>query len=108
MNFHKKAIPFGITFLLFGSGGIIFIVGMALQSSALLYSSAGVSSAGILTSVWLCTCCNKAQPIVFEAPQPLRLYKDPGMKRNKSDTDLQLIGSAKNTMDDGAATQVEV
>lgn len=101
MLFHKKTVPFGLTFLLFGSGGIIFIVGMALQSSALLYSSAGVSSAGILTSFWLCTCCTKKQPVVFEAPQPLRLYKDPSMKRNKSDTDLQLIGSPKNTTDDG-------
>ena len=99
--FHKKALPFAATFLLLGTGGVLFIVGMALQSPVLLYSSAGVSGAGLITGMWLCTCCTK-KPVVFEAPpQQPRLYKDPSMKRNKSDTDLQLIGAQKNTTDDG-------
>jgi hypothetical protein len=85
---------------LFGVGIALFGAGMATQSAPILYSSAGVSTTGIVAGIIMYFRQRRPQP-TFDGPQqPQRVYRDPGMKRNKSDTDLQLIGAAKNTTDD--------
>ena len=88
---------------LFGVGIALFGTGMATQSAPILYSSAGVSTTGIVAGFILYFRQRRPAPS-FEGPQqPQRVYRDPSMKRNKSDTDLQLIGAAKNTTDDETA-----
>jgi hypothetical protein len=42
---------------------------------------------------------NRKKPIDFTVVQPPKVYRDPTMKRNKSDTNLELIGQEKNTSD---------
>ena len=85
---------------LFSTGGCIMIAGIVTQSSTIMYVSAGVSSVGILLSVYFCV-RDRRQPAVFENPVfPPRLYSTPGMKKNKSDTNLELMGAPKNTNDD--------
>ena len=87
-------------FALFGIGGAVLVAGIVTQNASLMYGSGGFSGAGILLSVYLCFKDRRA-PVVFVNPAfAPRLYKDPGMKKNKSDTNLELMGSAKNTTDD--------
>jgi hypothetical protein len=91
-----------VVFSLFGAGGALFIAGMAAQMSALLYSSGAVSGAGLFLSIYLFV---KERPkiYVFESPLfPPRIYNEPSMKKNKSDTNLELMGGPKTTTDDGA------
>jgi hypothetical protein len=96
-------VPFHLltVFGLFGVGGALLTAGILNQMTSFMYSSYAFSSAGIGLSVYLCFKDCRRQP-QFEPPtfQP-RLYRDPGMKKNKSDTNLELMGAAKNTTDDG-------
>ena len=91
------ALPIVITLSLFGIGGGLLAAGVLLQSSTFMFSSGGVSGAGLIFSAYLCFQYRKLPPS-FEPPAaPPRIYRDPSMKRNKSDTDLQLIGAVNTT-----------
>jgi hypothetical protein len=86
----------------FGVGIVLFGTGMVVQSAPLLYSSGGVSALGIVLGIWLFVTQGRKQATFEAPPAPLRIYRDPSMKRNKSDTDLELMATAKNTIDDAA------
>ncbi len=91
-------------FALFGVGGCLLIAGIVAQNSSLLYGSGGISGVGLIVSVYLCA-RDRRGPSTFETPVfPPRVYKDPGMKKNKSDTNLELMGAPKNTQDDVGPT----
>ena len=88
---------------LFTVGGSVLIAGIVTQSTTLFYTSGAISGVGILFSVALCVHERWRPPtLTFESPlfNP-RIYKEPGMKKNKSDTNLELMGAPKNTPDDG-------
>ena len=106
--FHNMRVPIHLltVFTLFGIGGAVLATGIVMKNSALMYGSGGFSSAGILLSVYLCF-KDRRPPTVFENPAfAPRLYKEPGMKKNKSDTNLELMGAAKNTTDDGDVERI--
>ncbi len=82
------------------------VAGIVTQNSTLMYGSGGFSGAGILLSLYLCFKDRRA-PVVFENPVFVpRIYKEPGMKKNKSDTNLELMGAAKNTTDEGDVERI--
>ena len=85
---------------LFGVGGVLLIAGLAAEMSELFYGSGAVSGSGIILSIYLCI-KDRPKDRVFESPifAP-RIYKEPGMKKNKSDTNLELMGAPKNTTDE--------
>jgi hypothetical protein len=95
-------------FGLFGVGGSILIAGIVTQMSLLMYISGAFSGAGILLSIYLCIReRSRARTYEPQPPQPRRIYRDPGMKKNKSDTNLELMGAAPhNTTDDVASVIV--
>jgi hypothetical protein len=87
---------------LLGTGGVVLIAGIVTQITALIYVSAGLSGIGVVSSIYF-YCREQRRPVVFESPvfSP-RLYRDPGMKKNKSDTNLELMA----TTDDGGPSIV--
>lgn len=87
---------------LFGVGGALLIAGLAAELSELFYASGAVSGTGLILSIYLCV-KERPKDRVFESPifAP-RIYKEPGMKKNKSDTNLELMGIAANTTDETA------
>jgi len=77
----------------------LFTTGLFLDSTPFYISSGCVTSLG--TMALLSFCLKHKKPL----PQPITShtfqYRDPGMKRNKSDTDLSLIGGSPATNDNG-------
>lgn len=92
---------FLVTLGFFGAGGSFLIAGIVTQSSVLTYTSIGVSSLGLALACYLCARDRRRLPTFENPAYAPRLYNMPGMKKNKSDTDLELIGAPKNTPDDG-------
>jgi hypothetical protein len=93
---------FFVALSFFGVGGGILTAGIVTQSSSLMYGSTGFTGAGLLLMIYLCVRERWTPPtLTFESPlfNP-RIYKEPGMKKNKSDTNLELMGAPKNTADD--------
>lgn len=98
MNIERN-LPIVCVLTLFGIGGSLLIAGITLEMPALLYSSGGLSAFALAVSCYICA-RDKPRQLVFEAPAfPPRLHRDPGMKKNKSDTNLELMGSTKNIVD---------
>ncbi len=85
--------------ILFGIGVVLFLVGMLIKSPEIVYSSIGISLVGLIISIFLCF-KNRKPPIEFTIQHPAKVYRDPTMKRNKSDTDLELIGQEKNNKEE--------
>jgi hypothetical protein len=91
----------------FGLGGSCLIAGIVTESAPLMYSSGAFSFVGILISCYLLwpRRTPSLQTPSFVAPP--RIYRNPAMKKNKSDTNLELMGAAAaNTTDDGASNTV--
>ena len=100
----KWALPIVCIFSLFGVSGALLIAGITTQASWMFYASGGFSVVGLASACYVCV-RDRPRQIVFEAPAfPPRLYKDPGMKKNKSDTNLELMGTVKTTTDEGEIT----
>jgi hypothetical protein len=79
------------TSLIFAAAVGLFFVGLSTGKSEFYYASGSVS---VLSLGIFCVITYKmrhAAPIFEAPPQPIRIYTDPGMKRNKSDTNLELI-----------------
>jgi hypothetical protein len=96
-------VPFHLLTVLglFGIGGSCLVAGIVAQMPVLMYTSGGISGATLLLSIYLFL-KDRRRPPPFENPVfPTRLYRDPGMKKNKSDTNLELMGVTKNVTDDG-------
>ncbi len=82
------------------------IAGIVTQMPSLMYSSAGVTSSGLMLSIYLYA-KQRRKEAVFEVQNYIqRVYRDPGMKKNKSDTNLELMGAPKNTTDESAVSDV--
>jgi hypothetical protein len=77
-------------------GATVFGTGILLQEPAATYSGIGaMSTAFAMITYLVCTVRRNAPIPEFPAPpQPLYVYTIPGMKRNKSDTSLELMTSA--------------
>jgi hypothetical protein len=95
----KGIIQLGYILILFGIGLVLFLVGMLMKSPEIVYSSIAVSSIGLIISIVMYF-KNRKKPIDFTIPQPPKIYRDPTMKRNKSDTNLELIGQEKYSKND--------
>jgi len=91
----------------FGLGGSCLIAGIVTESASLLYSSGAFSLVGVLIScylLWPRRTPSLQTPSLVAQP---RIYRNPAMKKNKSDTNLELMGSAvANTTDDGASNTI--
>ena len=88
----------------FGTGGGCLITGIILQNSILMYVSGGINLVGILFT-WYIICSNRInnnKPPQMTPVFPQYVYRNPTMKKNKSDTNLELMGAQKNTTDDGS------
>jgi hypothetical protein len=81
------------------------VAGIILANSILMYVSGGINFVGILYT-WYIICSNRSnnKPQSLPPVFPQYVYRNPTMKKNKSDTNLELMGSPKNTADDGTAT----
>lgn len=95
----KGIIQLAYILILFGIGVVLFLVGMLIKSPEIIYSSIGISLVGLIISIFLCF-KNRKAPIEFTIQQQPKIYRDPTMKRNKSDTDLELIGQEKNNKEE--------
>ena len=81
-------------------GAITFGAGILLQVPTATYSGIGAMGTAVVPMVYLvCTLRRHSPKTEFSAPQfPPYVYTTPGMKRNKSDTSLELmsvVGSPK-------------
>jgi hypothetical protein len=102
----KRSLPIVCALTLFGIGGSLLISGITLGMPVLLYSSGGFSAAAVAFTCYICA-RDKPRQLVFETPTfPPRLYNDPGMKKSKSDSNLELMSSPKNTVDDGSLPSI--
>ena len=89
----------------FGTGGACMVAGIILQNSILMYVSGAINSVGILFTCYLILSNrNNNKPQIVAPVFPPYVYRNPAMKKNKSDTNLELMGAPKNTTDDGSAT----
>ena len=82
------------------SGAIVFGAGIHTLTPAATYSGIGIMGTGLGPIVYLiCTLRRHSPRTEFPAPSlPPYVYTTPGMKRNKSDTSLELmstVGSPK-------------
>jgi hypothetical protein len=88
----------GVTLIVVGAG--VFGAGMLTRLAAVYYSGIGIMSVALSLIVYLlCTLRRNVPAMEFPAPAfPPYIYTTPGMKRNKSDTSLELmsaVGSPK-------------
>lgn len=90
--FVKNLNIIGILFIFVSAGGL-FVTGISTNQIKYIYASACVSFIALIFITYLCY-HNRHNNI--ELPQqPIHIYHDPtmNMKRNKSDTNLELINS---------------
>lgn len=88
--------------IMFGVGGLLFLVGMLLRNEPTYY--VGIVLVGApLPFVCYLAWTYKKQPVPSPIEEVSRqhVYRNPGMKYNKSDSDLQLTAAAA-TADDGS------
>ena len=77
------------------AGSIVFGAGIHTLTPAATYSGIGIMGSGLVSIVYLlCTLRRHSPQTEFPAPLfPPYVYTTPGMKRNKSDTSLELMSS---------------
>lgn len=79
--------------LMFVSAGALFVTGISTNQIPYVYASACVS---LVCLIFVAYFCYRYRLNKTELPlQPINIYHDPtmNMKRNKSDTNLELINS---------------
>ena len=77
-------------------GVLLLIFGIVYQMSNLFYVSGVFSFSGIVLTIYLCIKHKKPNVVFNPLDIPPKIYKDPTMKRNKSDTNLELMQTDKN------------
>jgi len=97
---------FVLVLLLFLIGATLFVIGMILQIPPLYYTAIGILSVTLPTVCYMAWTTYR-KPILSEEKKPVEyVYRNPGMKYNKSDSDLQLTAQTAEmvgTADDGSA-----
>ena len=85
----------GVSLVVVGAG--VFGTGMLTRDPAVYYSGIGLMSVALtIVAYLLCTVRRTAPTTEFPAPVfPPYVYTTPGMKRNRSDTSLELMDSPK-------------
>jgi hypothetical protein len=91
----KTSIISGSGLALLVSGACVFGAGIHTLTPAATYSGIGIMSTGLVSIVYLlCTLRRHSPKTEFPVPHfPPYVYTTPGMKRNKSDTSLELMSS---------------
>ena len=75
----------------FATSVALFFAGLGTGMSQFYYASGGVSVVAVIISLYFLFKSRNKVPQFEGPPQLIRVYNDPGMKRNKSDTNLELI-----------------
>ena len=101
----ERRYEIAIIATIFSVGIGLFTTGLFLDSPPFFISSGCVTFLGVGTSLYFCVKHRKPLP---QQPVPSRTfqYRDPGMKRNKSDTDLTLIGGGTPVTNDNGVELV--
>lgn len=99
-----RATLFLVGLSLFGVGGSLFLAGMLVRIEALYYTGIALIGLGIPLVCYLAwTVRKRPSPATLATATVVQLppyvYRSPGMKYNKSDSDLQLTAA---TADDGS------
>ena len=84
----KQLATLGATF---ATAIALFFTGLGTGMPEFYYASAGVSVVAVILSLYFLYLSRNKAPQFEGPPQLVRVYTDPGMKRNKSDSNLELI-----------------
>ena len=100
-----RAILFLISLIIFVIGGMLFMVGMLMRIDAVYYSGIALVSIPLPIVCYLAWTRTGTISSV-EQNRPEYVYRNPGMKYNKSDSDLHLTAESNTitstaTADDG-------
>ena len=95
----KYIISLLIIFILFSIGIIIFLCGLFVKSSDLIYSSIGISIMILIIIIILYfKHMKKKIENISEKAQNTKIFNNPIMKKNKSDSNLELIAQENSTI----------
>jgi len=98
-----RAILFLVSLIIFGIGGILFMVGMLMRIDTVYYTGIALVSFPLPILCYLAW-TRTGQMSSAEQSRPEYVYRNPGMKYNKSDSDLHLTAESNTTTataDDG-------
>jgi hypothetical protein len=84
----KQLLTIGATF---STAVALFFTGLSTAMHQFYYASGGVSVIAVCISIYFLYKSRKKAPQFEGPPQLIRVYTDPTMKRNKSDSNLELI-----------------
>jgi len=98
-----RAVLFLVSLAIFGIGAILFMVGILMRIDTVYYTGIALLSLPLPVVCYLAWSRTSQIPTA-EPSRPEYVYRNPGMKYNKSDSDLHLTAEATEptaTADDG-------
>ena len=96
-----RASFFLVSLILFGIGAVLFTIGTLMRIDPVYYSGIALVSLPLPIICYLALTRTSQIPPIEQSRQEY-VYRNPGMKYNKSDTDLHLTAeSTTATADDG-------
>ena len=91
-----RAVLFLVSLAIFGIGAILFVVGILMRIDMVYYTGIALVSLPLPVVCYLAW-SRPSQIPTAEPSQPEYVYRNPGMKYNKSDSDLHLTAEANTT-----------